>query len=51
MIFTPKQIAFEIADSYNLPTGAEKEIEKIIQEVIDGGTESADKYFISKLTK
>lgn len=46
-----KQIAFEIADSYNLPTGAEKEIEKIIQEVIDGGTESADKYFISKLTK
>lgn len=45
-----KQIAFEIADGYGLPSGAEKEIEKIVSDVEKGGTRMADIYMINKLT-
>ena len=44
-----KQIAFEIADKYKLESGAEKKIEAIIKEIIDGGAELADRNIISNL--
>ncbi len=46
-----KQVAFEIADQYDLPAKAEKKIENIINDVFKGGTREADKYYINKLTE
>ena len=44
-----KQVAYEIAEKYNLPSGAEKKIENIIEEIKLGGSQAADKYTISKI--
>ena len=45
-----KQAAFEIADTYGLPSGTEKTIENIIENVQSGGTKSADIFLLEKLT-
>lgn len=46
---TLKQIAYEIAEKYNLPSGAENKIENIINEIKSGGRKAADKYTIEKI--
>ena len=44
-----KQIAFEIADKYKLPSGAEKDIENIWANIRLLGTTGADAHVLSKL--
>ena len=44
-----KQATYEIAEEYKLPTGAEKEIEKIIKDIDNGDERLLDSYIIDKL--
>ena len=44
-----KQIVFEIADKYKLPSGAEKDIENIWANIRLLGTTGADAHVLSKL--
>lgn len=45
----PRKVAFLIAEKYNLPGGADKTIEKIIKEVLAGGTKKTDEFVINKI--
>lgn len=45
-----QQIAFELADQFDLPGGCEKQIEKIIKELITD-TKTSDAYVVGKLLK